>query len=124
MIFLKNKENWSSSENDVTSEEHFQKRRYLIKSLSLFPAYPIAFSLNPSKSLSDDYSHSSKINRDYILNEKITEESIIIIPKILISVKNWSKIIHPNIDAKIAAEKVMQTHEECMRKWTGHLFEF
>ena len=76
MIFVKNKENWSISENDVTSEEHFQKRRYLIKSLSLFPVYPIAFSLNPSKSLSDDYSHSSKINRDYILNEKITKERL------------------------------------------------
>ncbi len=72
MLFWKKKENWAVSENNVTNEEIFFRRRSLVKSLSALPILPLAFSLNPSNALSkDNYAYSSKINKNYILNQKI-----------------------------------------------------
>ena len=77
MLFWKKKENWAISENNVTNEEIFFRRRSLVKSLSTLPILPLAFSLNPSNALSkDNYAYSSKINKNYILNQKITDKNL------------------------------------------------
>ena len=91
MVFWKKKENWAITENKVTKEENFYRRRYLIKSLSTLPIFPVAFSLNPSNALSkDNYAYSSKINKNYILNQKITDKNLRLLLKNIMAIPSMT----------------------------------
>ena len=75
-MLLKNKNNWQISENEVTSEQAFFDRRFLLKSLASLSIVPLTLSFPKTSFSSQDYNYSSKINKKYILNRSITEEKL------------------------------------------------
>ncbi len=75
MFFFKKNESWQISENEVTSEEKFLNRRAILKPLLSFTISPFLISFPSYKSHSGvGYSFTSKINKKYIIDRKITEE--------------------------------------------------
>ena len=75
MFFIKKKESWNVSSNEITSEENFLNRRSLFKPLLSFSISPFLLSFPSNQSHSSvGYSLTSKINEKYIINRKITEE--------------------------------------------------
>ena len=75
MFFFKKNESWKISENEVTSEEKFLNRRAILKPLLSFTISPFLISFPSYKSHSGvGYSFTSKINKKYIIDRKITEE--------------------------------------------------
>ena len=77
MLFFKNKNSWAISENHVTDEEKFLNRRFFLKTLGSFSIAPLMIS-SPSYQVfaGQGYNLSSKINKNYILNRKITDERL------------------------------------------------
>ncbi len=77
MFFLKKKESWRISGNEVTSEESFLNRRSVLKPLLSFTISPFLLGIPSYHSFaSNRYSLTSKINTKYIVNRKMTEERL------------------------------------------------
>ena len=75
MFFFKKNESWKISENEVTSEEKFLNRRAILKPLLSLTISPFLISFPSHQSHSGvGYSFTSKINKKYITDRKITEE--------------------------------------------------
>ena len=75
MFFFKKNESWKISENEVTSEEKFLNRRAILKPLLSLTISPFLISFPSHQSHSGvGYSFTSKINKKYIIDRKITEE--------------------------------------------------
>ncbi len=76
-MLLKNKKNWEINENHVTKKSYFFNRRSFLKCLSSISLLPTAILSNSSSALSSkNYNFSKNINKNYILDQKITEKDL------------------------------------------------